>query len=152
MALYMGPSGGNSPFWGGQPPQNPNGPFTPAGPVPPPNVLAPDAVRATGPSQGFDAAYLQNLASSIGNLFARPQGNLSFNPLGNLSDISSPSSMGGTTPSPGLPLTMLQNALNGLGFSYTPSAPPTPTPDFSRWIPREQESFRMMQPQGPNGY
>ena len=92
---------------------------TPATPVPtPPNVLPPGAVRPTGSAKGYDPSYLQNLATAIGGLFSRPGGNLNFNPLGNLSEISPPSGMGGTAPLPGLPSTWLQDALNGLGFSF----------------------------------
>lgn len=83
----------------------------------PSNVLGPQSVRASGPSQGFDPAYLQNLATAIGGLFSRPQGNLSFNPLGNLSEISQPTGFG-TAPVPGLPNTLLQDAINGLAFLF----------------------------------
>jgi hypothetical protein len=108
----------------------------PGGPPPPgmPPVSAPSdgsvlgaqTIRPTGPSQGYDPGYLQNLATSIGALFARPQGNLSFNPLGNLSEVSPASGIGGTAPGLGAPLTWLQQALNGLGFSFgsPATAPP----------------------------
>lgn len=91
---------------------------------PGPNVLGAQAVRPTGPSAGFDPSYLQNLATAIGGLFSRPQGNLSFNPLGNLSEISPPTGFG-TAPVPGLPNTMLQDAINGLSFMFQPPAPPS---------------------------
>lgn len=89
-----------------------------------PGVLGAQAVRPTGPFQGFDPSYLQNLATAIGGLFSRPQGNLSFNPLGNLSEISPPTGFG-TAPVPGLPNTMLQDAINGLSFMFQPPAPPS---------------------------
>jgi hypothetical protein len=97
-------------------------------PAPPSNVLGAQAVRATGDPKGYDPSYLQNLATAIGGLFSRPQGNLSLNPLGNLSEISPPSGMGGNAPLPGLPSTWLQDALNGLGFSFG-------TPTFSTTTP-----------------
>lgn len=86
--------------------------------TPPGNVLGAQTVRPSGASQGFDPAYLQNLATAIGGQFSRPQGNLSFNPLGNLQDISGPS---------GLPNTWLQDALNGLGFAFQPPTSTTST-------------------------
>jgi hypothetical protein len=94
--------------------------------APGPNVLGARSVTASGPSQGYDPSYLQNLATSIGALFTggNQQGNnTSFNPLGNLSEISPTSSMGGNAPQQGLPQSWLQQALNGLGFSFgTPQA------------------------------
>src|SRR5947209_2067046 len=65
------------------------------------------AVRPSGPSQGFDSSYLQNLATNVGGTFMRPSGGLNFNPLGNLSDIKSPAMGGGNAPLPGLPQTLL---------------------------------------------
>lgn len=88
-----------------------------------PNVVGAQAVRATGDRKGYDPSYLQNLATAIGGLFSRPQGNLNFNPLGDLSGISPSSGMGGNAPLPGLPSTWLQDALNGLGFRFSPAAP-----------------------------
>lgn len=95
---------------------------TPNGP--PPNVLGPQAVRPTGPSNGFDPSYLQNLATAIGGLFSRPQGNLGFNPTGNLSEVS-PGTGFGNAPLPGLPSTMLQDAINGLAFMFNQPQPAT---------------------------
>lgn len=97
-------------------------------PTKPGNVLGPQAIRASGPSQGFDPSYLQNLATAIGGLFSgnRTGNTTSFNPLGNLSEISGSSGMEGNAPQQGLPLTWLQQALNGLGFNWQPSAPPAP--------------------------
>lgn len=94
----------------------------------PGNVLGPQAVRG---GNGFDPAYLQNLATAIGGLFSNNKqgGNtMSINPLGDLSEISGPSGMEGNAPQMGLPLTWLQQALNGLGFSFgQPAAPTAPT-------------------------
>lgn len=144
MAMYMSSNPYAGMFGGGSAPSNPLRPgqenpvqsappkATPTPPIrpgqenpqpsspaatQPPNVLGPGAVRPSGPSQGFDPQYLQNLATAIGGQFSRPQGNLNFNPLGNLSDISGPS---------GLPSTWLQDALNGLGFAFQPPAPAAP--------------------------
>jgi len=123
----MGP-----PAWGGNPITNPiqNGPLTPPSPVATPkpvpapgSVLGPQAIRATGPTNGFDPAYLQNLATTIGSLFTggKQTGNVTnINPLGDLSDISPKSNIGGTAPGSGAPLTWLQKALNGGGFGFTP--------------------------------
>lgn len=100
-----------------------------------PNVLGAQAVRpgASQQSRGFDSSYLQNLATAIGNLFSRPQGNLQFNPLGDLSDITSQQTGGGNAPVPGLPGTMLQDAITGQGFGYQQpqqQAPPMTPPEF----------------------
>jgi hypothetical protein len=99
---------------------------TPANPTPPlGSVLPAQAVRASGPSKGFDPAFLQNLATSIGGLFSGgSNGVMNVNPLGNLSEISGPSGMEGNAPQQGLPQTWLQQALNGLGFNF---ASPTAT-------------------------
>jgi len=153
MALYMGPSSnfgyGNAPMQGGQPPRVPQQPQQPMNgggasktvTLPPPlpgsdahiaqqqqNTLNAQAVRATGPSQGYDPAYLQNLATSIGGLFGNRGGTENINPLGDLSEISPKSGMEGNAPSNGLPLTLLQQALNGGGFASPVSAPPTGKP------------------------
>lgn len=167
MALYMGPSSnfgfGSSPLQGGQPPRavlptqgmpSPIASKTVPGPLPPlpgsdaaaqtpPNVLGAGAVRASGPSQGYDASYLQNLATAIGGLFSNSKqgGNvMNINPLGDLSEISPNSGIGGNAPTQGLPLTWLQRALNGGGFSFTqpaqkpttPSHPVRPRPPIGR--------------------
>jgi hypothetical protein len=126
--------------------KNPQGPFTDGGtggtgngggrggpittfppPAAGPNVLGAQAVRATGPSQGFDPAYLQNLATAIGGLFSGGKnGVMNVDPLGNLSEISGSSGQEGNAPQAGLPMTWLQQALNGLGFNFAPQAT-TPT-------------------------
>jgi hypothetical protein len=99
----------------------------------PPNVLGPEAVRSSAPSgslNSYDAPYLQNLASAIGGLFTNRQGGntMNLNPLGNLSEISPGSGIGGNAPTQGLPLTWLQQALNGGGFSTPQPAAPTVKP------------------------
>jgi hypothetical protein len=138
MALYMGPSsgstfgyqGGTPPRWGGSGTKTVAAPgAAPAPMAAPPNTLAAEAIRASGPSQGYDPNYLQNMASSIGSLFSNPgTGTQNINPLGDLSEISPTSGMEGNAPSKGLPQTWLQKALGGGGFSFTPPAPPvTPT-------------------------
>jgi hypothetical protein len=113
---------------------NPPTPITSTPPPQPPyqpwgaNTAAPTAVRPTGPTQGFDPSYLQNLATSIGGLFANNQGGntMNINPLGNLGEISGPSGQMGNAPQQGLPQTWLQQALAGLGFNFGPP-PPTAT-------------------------
>jgi hypothetical protein len=149
-SAFAGAFGGNPPLWGGKPimgnggqpisggpamPGPPQNGSNPANPTPPAtsapnapqaaNVLAPQAVRATGPSQGYDSSYLQNLATAIGGLFSNPQGGnvMNVNPLGNLAEISPPSGQLGNAPQPGLPQTWIQQALAGLGFGYTPPPP-----------------------------
>lgn len=119
------PQGSNptNPLMPGQETPQPNSPAASQ----PPNMLGPQAIRPTGPSQGFDPAYLQNLVTTIGGLFSRPQGNLNFNPLGNLSDVSSQGTGFGNSPVPGLPNTMLQDALNGMGFAFPQAASVAPT-------------------------
>jgi hypothetical protein len=98
----------------------------PGTPPPAPGQLGPQAVRASGPSQGYDPSYMQNLATAIGGLFSNPGGGntMKINPLGTLGEISGPSGQEGNAPQQGLPQNWLQQALNGLGFSF---GTPTPT-------------------------
>jgi hypothetical protein len=142
MAMYLRQDGpvmpGPMPNWGGGGSLVTPGPIRPAPPEGPPNFLGPpatspggapnvlsaQAVRPSGPSKGFDPQYLQNLATAIGGLFSRPKGNLKFNPLGDLSEIS-PDTGFGNAPLPGLPSTMLQDALEGLAFMFGQPASPT---------------------------
>lgn len=74
------------------------------------NPLGAQAIRPTS-FGSFDPQYGQNLATSIGGLFQKPQQNtpLQFNPYGNLTDanVPYPSTMGGNAPLPGLPQTLL---------------------------------------------
>lgn len=99
-------------------------------PPPPPNQVGPIATRPSGSSGGYDASYLQNLAGFIGSLFSKPAGTgnvTSFNPLGNLNEVSPPSGEMGNAPGAGAPLTWLQQALNGGGFSFGSPTPATGT-------------------------
>jgi hypothetical protein len=101
------------------------------------NVVGPEAVRATGTGP-FDSAYRQDLATYAGGLFARPGGNLSFNPTSN-SPFGGAATGGGNAPVLGMPNTLLQNALGGNPFSYTPPTPAANTltnPNFSmqQWM------------------
>jgi len=108
-------------------PTLPGKPITTTHPQPPGNILGADAVRATGPSHGYDPSYLQNLATAIGGLFSNRSGHaMNINPLGNLNEISPSSGMEGNAPLPGLPSTWLQDALNGMGFNFAPKAATAP--------------------------
>jgi|HubBroStandDraft_6_1064221.scaffolds.fasta_scaffold39296_3 hypothetical protein len=75
------------------------------------NPLAAQAVRPTS-FGSMDPSYGQNLATSIGSAFQRPQSGmpLQFNPYGNLTDanVPYPNAGGGNAPLPGLPQTLLQ--------------------------------------------
>lgn len=89
-----------------------------------PNYMPSEAVRNTNQGSQFDPQYMQNMATYIGGLFSRPQGQLGFNPLGDLSEISPPSGFG-NAPLPGLPPTLLNSALSG--FPFASSTPATAT-------------------------
>lgn len=107
----------------------------PNSPVPqnPGNILTPEAIRATG-SGPFDAAYRQNLATYAGGQFQRPAGGtLSFNPT-DLSTFPGLPTGGGSAPIAGMPSTLLDQALSGQGFNWSPPSPvqtATPPGDFS---------------------
>jgi hypothetical protein len=126
------PLPGSGPMKGLMPQPGKPTPGRPPLPPVPGNVLPAQAIRATGDGKGYDPAFLQNLATSIGALFSRPQGNLSFNPLGNLSEISPPSGQMGNAPGFGEPMTWLQQALNGLAFMFKPPVAPNPFPGRGR--------------------
>lgn len=115
------------PAWGGQPPMAGGGKsFGGSTPAPQPNsqnVVGPESIRATGAGP-FDSAYRQDLATFAGGLFGRPGGNLSFNPTGN-QPFGGAAVGGGNAPIFGMPNTLLQNALGGNPFSFTPPAPTT---------------------------
>lgn len=102
----------------------------------PPNMVGPESIRATGTGP-FDDAYRQDLATYAGGLFGRPGGNLSFNPTSN-QPFGGAATGGGNAPVLGMPNTLLQNALGGNPFSYTPPPTPTPTPadgnPFETWL------------------
>lgn len=93
-------------------------------PAQPSNVLGPEAVRATG-SGPYDSAYRQNLATYAGGQLSRPGGLLSFNPTDPNSFPGNPTG-GGNAPVMGSPTGLLDQALGGSPFSYTPPANPTP--------------------------
>lgn len=84
------------------------------------NTLTPESIRATG-SGPFDAAYRQNLATYAGGQFSRP-GGMSFNPTDPSTFPGNPTG-GGTAPVTGMPSTLLDTALSGQGFSWTPPQP-----------------------------
>lgn len=123
------PPRGPMPVWGGKPPMAGGGqPFTDNGgsgsqaaTPSAPNVVGPESVRATGTGP-FDQAYRQDLATYAGGLFARPGGNLSFNPTSN-QPFGGAAVGGGSAPVFGMPNTLLQNALGGNPFSFTPPLP-----------------------------
>lgn len=101
----------------------------------PPNEVGPQAVRASGSGGGYDASYLGNLASFIGSLFSKPAGAgnvTSFDPLGKLNEVSQPSGQIGNDAGFGAPMTWLQQALNGGGFSFKPAPPAATNPPVQR--------------------
>lgn len=119
----------NPNFGGGKPPSpqpQPIGPISrtittgPASPTPGASLPA-ESVRATG-NGPFDAAYRQDLATYAGGLFNRPGGNLSFNPTSN-QPFGGQATGGGNAPVLGMPNTLLQNALAGNPFTFTPPLP-----------------------------
>jgi len=83
-------------------------------------TLGPESIRATGTGP-FDAAYRQNLATYAGGQFSRP-GGMSFNPTDPNTFPGNPTG-GGTAPVTGMPSTLLDTALSGQGFSWTPPQP-----------------------------
>lgn len=89
------------------------------------SLLAPETVRASG-SGPYDQAYRQNLATYAGGQFSRPGGSLTFDPTGNL--FGNPNG-GGNAPVLGTGTGLLDQALGGQPFSYTPPAPQGPSPD-----------------------
>lgn len=87
----------------------------------PQGILAPESIRATGAGP-FDAAYRQNLATYAGGQFSRPPGGLNFNPTDPSTFPGLPTG-GGTAPVTGMPQSLLDMALSGQGFSWTPPQP-----------------------------
>lgn len=87
-------------------------------PAPPSGILAPESIRATG-SGPFDAAYRQNLATYGGGQFSRPGGSLSFNPT-DLSTFPGIATGGGTAPVAGMPTSLMDEALGGQSFQWSP--------------------------------
>ena len=101
-------------------------PATPAGPQPGgSNMIGGGSVTATG-SGPFDANYRQNLAVQTGGQWARPNGNLSFDPTGPL-NFGTPSG-GGNAPNFGLPPTLLSVMGPQPGTPVNPPAAPAPAP------------------------
>lgn len=88
------------------------------------SILGPQAVRATG-NGPYDSAYRQNLATYAGGLMSKPGGLLAFNP-------TDPNSLGGqptgagNAPVMGAPTGLLDQALGGNPFSWTPQPPTQP--------------------------
>lgn len=102
------------------------------------NPLAAQAIRPTSFGK-FNPQYGQNLATSIGGLFQRPQQNtpLQFNPYGNLTDanVQYPNLGGGNAPRSGLPQTLLQWAQF---FNPTALAPQPQQSTNQNGIPYEE--------------
>lgn len=94
---------------------------------PPTGTIGSESVRATG-SGPFDSAYRQNLATYSGGQFMRPGGNLSFNPT-DISTFPGAPTGAGSAPLPGLPDSLIQTALGGNPFSFTPPQPQAPATD-----------------------
>lgn len=140
-AVMMGRGSGSSPYlWtgaGSAPPKpqpisagtfsssGPAAPSAPVSPAPPPappgNVLGAESIRATGTGP-FDAQYRQNLATYAGGQFSRPGGSMSFNPTDPSTFPGQPTGAG-TAPVIGMPQSLLDVALGGQGFSWTPPPP-----------------------------
>jgi hypothetical protein len=109
---------------------------------PPTGNLGAETVRATGKGP-FDAAYRQNLATYSGGQFARPGGNMSFNPTDASTFPGNPTGAG-NAPLPGLPDSLISRALGGNPFSFAAPTPPSPVtndtmgqpeiPDWRTWL------------------
>lgn len=84
-------------------------------------VLGPESIRATGTGP-FDAAYRQNLATYAGGQFSRPGGNMMFNPTDPSTFPGMPVG-GGNAPVTGMPQSLMDMALGGQGFSWSPPQP-----------------------------
>lgn len=108
---------------------------TPGAPAPG-NVIGPESIRATGTGP-YDAAYRQNLATYAGGQFSRPGGSMSFNPTNPATFPGMPTG-GGSAPVLGMPQSLLDIALGGQPFSYSP--PPAPSqqapnlPQMQDWM------------------
>jgi hypothetical protein len=123
-------------------------PFSASGPS---GVLGPQSVRASGTGP-FDPAFRQDLATFAGGLFNRPGGNLSFNPTSN--QPFGQATGGGNAPLLGMPNTLLQQALGGNPFTYTPPpAQSTNQPNMQTlqdWLNRFMNQGRNQRPGGLN--
>ena len=126
------PSGGESKVVGGRPPMWGGRTQAPVSSLEQPsNTLQAESVRATGTGP-FDSAYRQNLATYAGGQFSRPGGSMSFNPT-DLSTFPGNPTGGGNAPVTGMPNTLMDMALGGQGFSFTPPKPAqtaTPAPRY----------------------
>lgn len=114
----VGPVSAGGPFSGSSPATPPTPPAAPAAPTTPPNTLAPESIRATGTGP-FDPQYRQNLATYAGGQFSRPSGGLNFNPTDPTTFPGQPTG-GGSAPVTGMPSSLMDMALGGQGFSWTP--------------------------------
>lgn len=104
---------------------------SPKGQSQPQGTVQAQAVRATG--QGpYDQAFRQNLATYAGGQSARPGGYLGFNPTG---DLFGQATGGGNAPVLGMPTSLLDQAMGGQGFSFTPP-PVAPQPGASTGKPQ----------------
>ncbi len=101
-------------------------------PTPPSgSMVGSGLVQATG-SGPYDPAYRQNLAAYAGGQLYNPTGVMQFNPT-NFSTYPGGMTGGGTAPLPGMPTTLLQQAMGGQPFSY---APPTQAANtLNQWSP-----------------
>lgn len=113
--------GGGGPIQSPPPPPSGGESAAPAQVTVPGNPSLAESIRATG-SGPYDAAYRQNLATYAGGQFARPGGNMSFNPTDPATFPGQPTG-GGTAPVTGMPFSLLDMALGGQPFSWQPPAP-----------------------------
>lgn len=84
---------------------------TPGGSLPPANnTFGGQSIRPTGPNQGFDSAYLQNLATyALGQFAPQGSGTQNINPLNPGQNFGTPTG-GGSAPVMGMPTTQLAQA------------------------------------------
>jgi len=145
MTPYLNPQGPKNTLM----PAKPRPPQQPAAP-PTSTTVGPSAVRATG-SGPFDSAYRQNLATYAGGQFAAPSGGLSFNPTDTNTFPGQPTG-GGNAPVTGMPNTLLDEALGGQSFSWTPPpAQPAQTPSGSGTMPSLQDWLKQFLMNGSKG-
>jgi hypothetical protein len=105
-------------------PERPNAPASTSAPT---STLAAVGNRATGPSSGYDPAYLQNLVTYGAGQFQQPSGGFNFNPT-NINTFPGAPTGGGNAPVLGMPNTLLSQAQGGQAFSWMP---PEPVQQFS---------------------
>lgn len=81
--------------------------------APTPGFGAAQAIRASGNNPGFNAAYLQNLATyALGQFAPQGPGTQSINPLNPGQQFGTPTG-GGNAPVMGMPTTQLAQAMGG---------------------------------------